>query len=132
MFAIHHIKRVHAVESSVEDATYLTLKLEGRDLEGVTEVEIVLYFYSPEVGQIQALARAINGTALAAAPVKKIFVDEDDPPTTPSGRPYDRDDVYRLLRLSGHSATKALEIILDAKRGSEFAIHWIRSLRGMR
>jgi hypothetical protein len=37
--------------------------------------------------------------------------------------------VYRLLRRSGHTAQKALEILFDAKRGSEFALQWIRQLR---
>lgn len=90
MFAIHHIKRVRAVESSYEDASYLTLKFEGEDLGGPLEIELVLYFHTPVKGQIRGLAQAIN-----EAEAYTHFTGEapEDPPTTPSGRPYDRDDV---------------------------------------
>lgn len=36
---------------------------------------------------------------------------------------------YALLRAHGHSAVKSLEVIIDARRGSPWAINWIRLLR---
>lgn len=39
---------------------------------------------------------------------------------------------YMLLLASGHSKLKALQILLDAERGGEFALGWIRMLRRLR
>lgn len=33
--------------------------------------------------------------------------------------------IYGLLKEAGHSAAKALEIVIDAKRGDRFARGWI-------
>jgi hypothetical protein len=33
--------------------------------------------------------------------------------------------IYRLLKRQGHSPSKAVEILLDAKRGQEHALNWI-------
>ena len=38
-------------------------------------------------------------------------------------------DDYSLLVAMGHSPAKAAEIILDAKRGDEHALKWIRLAR---
>ena len=37
--------------------------------------------------------------------------------------------VYRLLKDAGHNTAKAVELLLDAKRGDEWALIWIRVLR---
>ena len=37
--------------------------------------------------------------------------------------------VYRLLKDAGHYPAKAVELLLDAKRGDEWALIWIRVLR---
>lgn len=37
--------------------------------------------------------------------------------------------VYRLLVGHGHSPAKAIEIILEAMRGDELALEWIRFMR---
>lgn len=37
--------------------------------------------------------------------------------------------VYRLLMRNGHSSAKAIEIILEAMRGDESALEWIRFMR---
>ena len=37
--------------------------------------------------------------------------------------------VYRLLKDAGHDPAKAAELLLDAKRGDEWALIWIRVLR---
>ena len=37
--------------------------------------------------------------------------------------------VYRLLIDAGHDPAKAVELLLDAKRGDEWALIWIRVLR---
>ena len=37
--------------------------------------------------------------------------------------------VYRLLKDAGHDPAKAVELLLDAKRGDEWALIWIRVLR---
>lgn len=34
--------------------------------------------------------------------------------------------IYRQLKRFGHTPAKALEIILDAKRGDRFAFLWIK------
>lgn len=34
--------------------------------------------------------------------------------------------VYEMLKRAGHSPLKAIEIILDASRGEEHALVWIR------
>ena len=39
---------------------------------------------------------------------------------------------YQVLTGYGHSFAKALEIILDAKRGDEWAIMWIKFVRQIR
>jgi hypothetical protein len=36
---------------------------------------------------------------------------------------------YRLLKDAGHDPAKAVELLLDAKRGDEWALIWIRVLR---
>lgn len=40
--------------------------------------------------------------------------------------------IYEILKRAGHSPYKAAEIALDAKRGDEYALAWIRSLAGTR
>jgi hypothetical protein len=37
--------------------------------------------------------------------------------------------LYRLLKDAGHDPAKAVELLLDAKRGDEWALIWIRVLR---
>jgi hypothetical protein len=37
--------------------------------------------------------------------------------------------IYRLLKGAGHDPAKAVELLLDAKRGDEWALIWIRVLR---
>jgi hypothetical protein len=37
--------------------------------------------------------------------------------------------VYNALKSFGHSPQKALEILLDAKRGDRYALNWIRFVR---
>lgn len=34
-------------------------------------------------------------------------------------------DIYEALKANGHSAAKAHEIMLDAKRGDHHAIQWV-------
>lgn len=36
--------------------------------------------------------------------------------------------VYKMLKAAGHSPAKAAEIVLDASRGDEHAISWIKVL----
>ena len=36
--------------------------------------------------------------------------------------------LYRALKSAGHDAAKAIEILLDAKRGNVFAIRWCRAI----
>ena len=36
--------------------------------------------------------------------------------------------VYRLLKDAGHDPAKAVELLLDAKRGDEWALTWIKML----
>lgn len=38
---------------------------------------------------------------------------------------------YEVLKMAGHDAAKAAEIILDAKRGDRHAISWIKSVRSL-
>lgn len=40
--------------------------------------------------------------------------------------------VYEMLKSRGHSPVKALEILLEARRGDELALAWIRFLRRMK
>lgn len=40
--------------------------------------------------------------------------------------------VYTMLKGAGHAPSKAIEIIIDARRGDRFAIKWIRTLRAGR
>jgi len=37
--------------------------------------------------------------------------------------------VYAMLRLAGHSPESALRVVVDARRGEEFALSWIRMIR---
>ena len=37
--------------------------------------------------------------------------------------------VYTMLKQHGHTAAKALEIVLSATRGDCFALKWIRTMR---
>ena len=37
--------------------------------------------------------------------------------------------VYKMLIAYGHDATKALEIVLDARRKDKHALCWIRTIR---
>lgn len=39
------------------------------------------------------------------------------------------DTDYALLKAEGHSAQMAAQIVLDAKRGIEYAVRWIAVLR---
>jgi hypothetical protein len=39
--------------------------------------------------------------------------------------------IYAMLIRQGHTAFKALEILIDAKRGQWWAIGWIRLLKQM-
>lgn len=34
--------------------------------------------------------------------------------------------VYKLLKNAGHSPAKAIEIIIDASRGNEWAMEWLK------
>lgn len=34
--------------------------------------------------------------------------------------------VYGLLKATGHSPEKALEILIDARRGKRYALDWVR------
>lgn len=43
--------------------------------------------------------------------------------------PHDRDGDLAMLKAAGHSAFMALRIIVDARRGDEFALLWIRQTR---
>lgn len=36
---------------------------------------------------------------------------------------------YTLLRRRGHTAWKAAEIVLEARRGGKFAIDWVKCMR---
>ncbi len=36
---------------------------------------------------------------------------------------------YRVLKEAGHSAAKALEIVIDAERGDWYAVQWIDACR---
>jgi len=36
--------------------------------------------------------------------------------------------IYRMLKRNGHSPAKAVEILLDAKRGDAYALQWITTL----
>jgi hypothetical protein len=36
--------------------------------------------------------------------------------------------IYNLLKASGHSPVKAGQILLDAARGDQFSIDWIKAL----
>lgn len=36
---------------------------------------------------------------------------------------------YEILKQAGHSPFKAAEIVLDAKRGDQYAITWLKTLR---
>lgn len=36
--------------------------------------------------------------------------------------------IYQMLKYNGHTSLKAAQIILDAVRGNEFAINWIKCL----
>ena len=36
--------------------------------------------------------------------------------------------IYRLLKDAGHDPAKAVELLLDAKRGDEWALTWIKML----
>ena len=38
---------------------------------------------------------------------------------------------YEIAKRAGHSAAKALEIALDARRGDKFALIWLRLLRSI-
>lgn len=40
--------------------------------------------------------------------------------------------IYRMLKNFEHSAAKAIEIILDAKRGDKIAMQWIRMIHRAR
>jgi hypothetical protein len=40
--------------------------------------------------------------------------------------------VYALLKQSGHMPAKAVEILIDAKRGDQLALYWIRGMRALR
>lgn len=37
--------------------------------------------------------------------------------------------VYRMLRRTGHSPQTALRVVVDARRGEQFALRWIRLCR---
>lgn len=37
--------------------------------------------------------------------------------------------VYEMLKRGGHSPFKAAEIVLDARRGRQWALLWIRTVR---
>lgn len=39
---------------------------------------------------------------------------------------------YRALREAGHSAAKALEIVIDAERGDAHSIQWIWACKKLR
>jgi hypothetical protein len=41
----------------------------------------------------------------------------------------DRLEIIRLLTVAGHSASKALEIAIDAERGDPYAKAWVRQAR---
>ena len=38
---------------------------------------------------------------------------------------------YEVLKAYGHSAFKAAEIVLDAKRGDTYAVQWIATIRSL-
>lgn len=40
--------------------------------------------------------------------------------------------LYRLLKRQGHTAAKAIEILVDAKRGNDHALAWVRTIFKMR
>jgi hypothetical protein len=40
--------------------------------------------------------------------------------------------IYALLKASGHTPLKAYSILLDATRGQQFAIDWIKMLFAQR
>jgi predicted ATPase len=40
--------------------------------------------------------------------------------------------IYKLLRNSGHSPIKAAEIMLDATRGDQLAMDWVKTLFRLR
>lgn len=40
--------------------------------------------------------------------------------------------IYAMLKACGHSPAKAAEIILDAMRGNEHALLWIKTVRATR
>lgn len=39
--------------------------------------------------------------------------------------------VYAMLVAYGHTAAKALEIVIDASRGDKFALLWIRMVHSL-
>ncbi len=39
--------------------------------------------------------------------------------------------IYRMLKAHGHTATKAIEVMSDAKRRDKYAIKWIKTLRSL-
>lgn len=41
------------------------------------------------------------------------------------------DTIYNMLKRAGHSPSKAAEILLDASRGDELALTWIRGVAAM-
>lgn len=36
--------------------------------------------------------------------------------------------IYRLLKRQGHSPAKAIEMLIDAKRGDRWAVDWIKAM----
>ena len=36
--------------------------------------------------------------------------------------------IYKLLKLAGHSPAKAIEILIEAKRGDLHALKWIKMI----
>ena len=40
--------------------------------------------------------------------------------------------IYRLLKRAGHDPAKAIELLLDAMRGDEWALRWIKMLHSHR
>jgi len=89
MLAIHHIKSICAEGGTSPESTYMTLKFQGEDLDGVLNTEVVLYFNRPLRGQIAALVAAINRADEEADRAEPY----EPAPTTPSGRPYDNDNI---------------------------------------
>lgn len=60
----------------------------------------------------------------------QLLCEEDDM------RDYGLDDkyphIYQMLKKNGHSAVKALEILIDACRGDEWALKWIKTMWSLR